>query len=116
LHSSTWTGDRSVGFIRRHRDRPFFLWASFIDPHPPLCPPAPYCDMYDPREMPLPVRRSGEIDDKPPHFRGLGDPQGVARRPYGPPRDVVDEQRPDFHNQVRKALYYGMVSLVDHNV
>jgi arylsulfatase A-like enzyme len=66
--------------------------------------------------MPLPVRRPGEVDDKPPHFRGLPAPGTAARRPYGPPRDVVDERRPDAHNQVRKAYYYGMVSLVDHNV
>jgi arylsulfatase A-like enzyme len=28
LHSSTWVGDRSVAFIRRHAGRPFFLWTS----------------------------------------------------------------------------------------
>jgi arylsulfatase A-like enzyme len=116
LHSSTWTGDQAVAFINRHGARPFFLWASFIDPHPPLCPPAPYSDMYDPGDMPLPVRRRGELDDKPPHFRGLAHQGTVARRPYGPPRDIADERRPDAHNQVRKAYYYGMTSLVDHNV
>ena len=66
--------------------------------------------------MPLPVRRPGEVDDKPPHFRGLPAPGTARRRPYGPPRDIVDERRPEAHNQARKAYYYGMVSLVDHNV
>ncbi len=30
------TGNESVDFIRRHRDRPFFLYASFNAPHGPL--------------------------------------------------------------------------------
>jgi len=30
------TGNESVDFIRRHRDRPFFLYASFNAPHAPL--------------------------------------------------------------------------------
>ena len=128
LHSSTWTGDQAVAFIDRQAARneaggqagsdgqPFFLWASFIDPHPPICPPRPYCDMYNPREMPLPVRRQGELDDKPPHFRGAAHPGTGTRRPYGPPRDVANERRTDAGDQVRKAFYYGMTSLVDHNV
>jgi arylsulfatase A-like enzyme len=66
--------------------------------------------------MPPPVRRRGELDDKPPHFRGLARPGTVARRPYGPPRDVADERRTDAGDRVRKALYYGMIGLVDHNV
>jgi arylsulfatase A-like enzyme len=29
-------GDECVGFIRRHKDRPFFLFASFAAPHSPM--------------------------------------------------------------------------------
>jgi arylsulfatase A-like enzyme len=37
LHNTAWVADRAVEFLRR-RDgrRPFFLWASFIKPHPPF--------------------------------------------------------------------------------
>src|SRR5579884_3455495 len=61
LHSSTYVGDRAVEFLEPYDSsrysagqRPFCLWMSFPDPHGPLCPPMPFAEMYDPREMPLP--------------------------------------------------------------
>ena len=36
--------------------RPFFLHLGFWRPHPPFVASAPYHDMYDPSEMPAPVR------------------------------------------------------------
>ncbi|MGH2371359.1 MAG: sulfatase family protein, partial [Chloroflexota bacterium] len=116
LHSSTWVGDRSVDFIRRHAGQaPFFLWASFPDPHPPFCPPKPYADLYDPAAMPLPLRRRGETADKPAHFRGEADTWDTGYRPYGA-GSHADEGRSDVEDQVRKASYYGMTTLVDVNV
>ncbi len=42
-HPTRWAGDRSVEFIRRYDGaQPFFLMASFIHPHPPFSPPAPW--------------------------------------------------------------------------
>jgi arylsulfatase A-like enzyme len=116
LHSSTYVGDRSVAFIRRHAGRaPFFLWASFPDPHPPICPPQPYADRYDPASMPLPTRQRGEMVDKPPHFRGEVDGPFPDWRPYGD-FQWADEARRDDYDRVLKAYYYGMISLVDANV
>ena len=51
-----WTADRAMRFLRR-RDpsRPFFLYASFDKPHPPLTPPAEYYDLYRDTVFPEPV-------------------------------------------------------------
>ena len=35
-HNSTWIGNRTIDFLREHRDRAFCLWASFPDPHHPF--------------------------------------------------------------------------------
>ena len=49
-------------------DKPFFLWASFFDPHPPYVMPEPWASMYDPADM-VPGRYvEGEFDDMPPQF------------------------------------------------
>lgn len=32
--------DHAVEFLRQHRDRPFFLWVHYFDPHAPYDPPA----------------------------------------------------------------------------
>jgi arylsulfatase A-like enzyme len=117
LHASTWIGDRSVELIKGAAagSTPWFLWASFPDPHGPLCPPKEYADRYDPAGMPPPLRRAGELADKPPHFRGEVDRHEHGWRPYGrghlahEPRDVQADAQ-------AKAAYYAMTELVDDNV
>jgi arylsulfatase len=55
LHSTQWVGDRSLEFLKaRDRDRPFFLWSSYIKPHPPFESPMPWTRLYKPVEMPFP--------------------------------------------------------------
>ena len=46
-HPTQWIGDRSVEFLENcDADRPNFLFSSFIHPHPPFCPPAPWNKLY----------------------------------------------------------------------
>lgn len=46
-HPTNWVGDRSVEFLETcDTDKPFFLMSSFIHPHPPFAPPAPWNKMY----------------------------------------------------------------------
>lgn len=121
LHASTWIGDQSVDFIRRQsagRDtgnEPFFLWASFPDPHPPLCPPVEYANRYDPAAMPPPLRREGELADKPAHFLDVPDEYETGWRPYGE-NHKAHEPRDDHADAISKAAYYAMTELVDANV
>lgn len=47
VHPTAWIGDRSVEFIKNYsEDKPFFLMSSFIHPHPPFAPPAPWNKLY----------------------------------------------------------------------
>jgi arylsulfatase A-like enzyme len=32
--------DLAIGFVKEHRDEPFFLWVHYLDPHSPYTPPA----------------------------------------------------------------------------
>ena len=47
-HTTAWTADRTVDFIARNRNRPFFCFTSFIKPHPALGPTAPLRDAVRP--------------------------------------------------------------------
>ena len=80
LHYNRWIVDQSVAFLDRAAgDDPFFLYVSFPDPHHPFSPPAPYCDRFDPRDMPLPRTVSGELDRMPDYIRDqtwVDGPQG----------------------------------------
>jgi len=55
-HPTQWVGDRTIEFLEdpRNRERPFYLFSSFIHPHPPFCPPVPWHKLYRTFEMPLP--------------------------------------------------------------
>ena len=60
VHATQWSGDRSLDFLRdRDRQRPFFLWSSYIKPHPPFESPVPWNRLYRPIEMPFPFTPRG---------------------------------------------------------
>lgn len=115
LHQSTWVAERSVAYLqeRARAGEPFFLWASFFDPHPPFLPPLPYARRVDPSGVPLPVRMDGELDGRPRHFlerfRGVGpDLEGGK---FGDLERLTEAQIREI-----VAHYYAMVELVDDSV
>ncbi|NKB67931.1 MAG: sulfatase-like hydrolase/transferase [Candidatus Latescibacteria bacterium] len=51
-HGSAWVAHEAIDWIGRDRDRPFFIFASWVGPHPPFYVPQTYLDRY--RDRPLP--------------------------------------------------------------
>ena len=52
-----WVADRAIRFIdERDRSKPFFLKASFVDPHDPYDPPERFLDRIDPKQIAAQVR------------------------------------------------------------
>ena len=98
-----WCIDRAMDFIRKRDPTvPFFLNISFIDPHPPLTPPAHYYQRYIERELPEPAVGDWARDfDGPQH--GLNPDAGHI---HLPPHD----------QRCARAAYYGMVNFVDDQV
>lgn len=62
LHTTAWTARKTIDFIeeRANENSPFFCWTSFIKPHPPFDPPAPWHRLYRSTDMPLPNRSENE--------------------------------------------------------
>ena len=60
-HPTQWIGDRAVEFLENADtdSEPIFLMASFIHPHPPFAPPAPWNKMYR-----HPIRRAFQPEDR----------------------------------------------------
>jgi arylsulfatase A-like enzyme len=123
-HPSTWIAARARARLQQARtsETPFFLWASFFDPHPPYLVPEPWASMYDPSQLTVPDVVPGEHDRNPPHFRLTQQPQPD----FGP----MQFERPHgnvahgLHSHVRSAekraqdlaLYHGMMSFTDHSI
>lgn len=121
LHYSRWTADRTIANIERHvgDGKPFFLWSSFHDPHPPYLVPEPWDTMYDPADMQLGTLLPGELDLMPPHFRKTQEEhpdfsmyKETSYTNHGFHTHLVDAKLLRKH----MAVYYGMISFMDREI
>jgi len=120
-HYNCWIAERSMAFIEQAQatGRPFFLWASFPDPHPPYLVPEPWASLYDPAEMEPGAVVPGEHDRNPPHFRKTQE----AHPDFSMYRETPFANH-GFHSHLRDperlkkdmAVYYGMVSFMDREI
>lgn len=94
LTHTAFVADETCSYIRRHASDTFFCIAGIYAPHCPINPPQRFVDMYDPAEMPLPVRNEDEnfVDRK------------------------TGEPVPDDQWRKVKAYYYALVSHIDDQV
>jgi len=120
-HSSTWVADRAIRWITESRvtDGPFCAWVSFPDPHHAFDCPEPWSAMYDPRDMPLPRHRTKDLERRPWWHKAVleGKPQlaDSAMLKFRTEGSRVPDQT-DQQLAEMTANYYGMISLIDHNV
>lgn len=114
LYSTRYIEERTIDRLNefaRQRDTPFFLWASFNDPHHPFTPPGRYWNMYDPDEVDLPVSFAlGERADWPSRL-GKMRRDGLASL-TGTAAIAVDEAE----LRAAVALTYGMITMIDDAV
>ena len=118
-HNSTWIGDRTIEFLRANQDRPFCVWASYPDPHHPFDAPDPWSRMHDPDDVDLPAHRT--LDLRAPAVVAPGGAGGQAAVIQEDLRKIREEysripQQTDRQLRELIANYYGMISLIDHNV
>lgn len=98
-----FVGRRAVEWLEAwDGDEPFCLWVSFCNPHFPFDPPEPYDTMYDPDEVPLPVWKEGELENKPTQLQ------------FQKERGYDEATEPLMRKMV--ANYYGLISLIDDQV
>jgi arylsulfatase A-like enzyme len=117
LYPTSYVAAKSCEWIDRYaaddRDRPFFLMASFPDPHHPFTPPGRYWSMYRPQDMALPP--SFDHGNRP-----LARPVAwaLAQRESG--NAVVTEQAAfavdEREAREAMALSCGMIAMIDDAV
>lgn len=115
LHDSTFIGERTSDFIRDERDKekPFFVVASFPDPHAPFNPPQECTSSYDFEDAIIPVGDKKDLESRPAHYRdhfkGEWHRKGrvEANHPDGLPENSMKE---------RIVHTYAMVNLIDENI
>jgi len=105
-HPTQWVGNESVRFIQERAtvEEPWFLFSSYIHPHPPFAPPKPWHKLYRTNEVPLPF--------VPTESEGLLTWVNRAQNRYKWRDRGIDQ------NLVRtiKAYCYATISFVDYQV
>jgi arylsulfatase A-like enzyme len=124
-HNSTWVGDRTVELLReqgrseRAGDAaPLCAWVSFADPHHPFDAPLPWSLLHRPEDVDLPPHRRRDLERRPWWHRAA-----LENTPGGTPetrriREEYSRIGPQTDTQLREIIanYYGMISLIDHQL
>lgn len=102
-HPTNWVTDRSIDFLRRRDpDKPFFLMASYLRPHPPFDAPSYYFDLYKNKNLTPPAVGDWE-DDTLLHQRGR------IFNSFTGPAD------PDLIREAQIG-YYACITHLDHQI
>jgi arylsulfatase A-like enzyme len=117
-HNSTWVGDRTIAYLNRHAGESFALWASFPDPHHPFDAPVPWSLLHHPDEVDLPPHRTLDLERRPWWHRESLEGKPKIRADLAKIREEYSRIPVLEDRQLRELIanYYGMISLVDHNV
>lgn len=101
-HPTTYVTTMAIDFLRR-RDptKPFFLFASYHRPHPPLDPPQVYFDQYINQEFP-PVPM-GDWADQQAQMKGIDGTMGLG---------FMGQRQ--LHRA--RAAYYAQITHIDHQI
>ena len=100
LTVEAWAADRAIEAINSADSRPYFGMVSFIGPHPPFAPPIPFNRMYNPDNMPSPIKGDPSVDfmdEQIPWMNYL----------------IWAEEINDPWARILKARYYGEISYID---
>jgi arylsulfatase A-like enzyme len=106
-HGDYATADRAIQFLRKHKDRPFFLACGFTKPHSPPTAPRKFFDLYDPASIPLPKTFAATA----------AAPDGFPKGSITPSGDLF-MQREATEDEARRVIqaYYASTSWTDWNV
>lgn len=97
-HGNTWVADKTIEWLGKNGEQPFFLMSSWISPHPPFSLPKEYFGLYSDRDIPepVPVSRLKNAYEEDGAWYGDGEPKKVLRK-------------------LREA-YYSAITMVDKNI
>jgi arylsulfatase A-like enzyme len=112
FHQTTWCVDEAISFMEQQKESGdgWLVSINPFDPHPPLDPPQEYKDRLSVEDMPLPLWKDGELDNKPDiqrHDYRVGGQNGAADSIVG----MGDEEKKE---KIRD--YYAQIELIDDNI
>ncbi len=112
FYTTTFITERSMAFIDEAvaEERPFFLTASYPDPHHPFGVPEPYYSMYNRDDIPIPETFFNQHEGGLPHLERMASERGADK--HGPFTFSASLE------QYREgtAVEYGSITLLDEGI
>ena len=118
-HLNTWIAERTNARLEEHHrtQEPFFIWASFFDPHPPYLVPEPWDTLYQGAPLTIPHGQPGEHEGNPPFFAMTQQLDADYTAWQEPGGNGIHGFHPHLVTpEVRRhcvEVYYGMVTMMD---
>lgn len=112
---TAFLADAVLAYLQERGEAPFFIHFCCLRPHPPLVAPAPYHEMYDPADVPPPVRPGSIAEARAQHPLLAASLDQQELREYFH-RDVAAEEAGELDERRMRATYYGNCSEVDANI
>jgi arylsulfatase A-like enzyme len=109
--------DELIKYLSVREDRPWFVHLSYLAPHPPFVAPEPYHAMYDPADVPRPVRAATAEEESRQHpylHHYIQNQRGWGIRYDHDSRNNLELNDTDVLQA--RATYYGMMSEVDFHI
>lgn len=114
LHQTTWCVERAIDFIQQsmeeNKDRPWCISVNPVAPHPPFDPPQDFKDRIDVNDMPLPLWKEGELDNKPA-FQKESYLNGSQCGILAPGINVSDDEKRENTRE-----YYALIEHLDYQL
>lgn len=113
LHSDVFIGNSALAWINRHEQtKPVFLQIGFTGPHEVYDPLPRHYDKYKDADVPKPITKEGELDEKPPQQYAH---QEYFRRANGDAQvDIASATEEDIQHMRRH--YYASVTTIDEKL
>lgn len=115
LHSTSFVADRTVAFIEdaAAAGEPWLAWASFPDPHHPMCPPGEWFDRHRPEDMELPATVDDPLTNAAEYIKRVSQIHPSKQRMWVQPCGVAGD-----YDMLRAAIAatYGMIEMIDDRV
>jgi len=116
LSDTAWSTECGLSYLQGVTQAPWFLHLGYYRPHPPFIASAPYHTMYDPAEVPAPVRAESpgaEGQQHPLLAHYLND---IAQASFFRDGQGLASDMSEAEVRRMRTAYYGLISEVDHHV
>lgn len=94
----------AIEFVEENKEKPYFLWINYQDPHPAFCCPKPYDTMFDAKQIEVPEA----------FYRYDKERQPVKNEVFRKHSEMDSCTREDLQQAI--AHYMGQIRYVDDNV